>query len=116
MSVATLQSSGFEGAVSGMSLIDLLQLKSMVRFIGRILVEHAGKSGVLFFRDGDLIHAQLDQLEGKDAFVQILSWGGGSFKVEPKVTTARQTIHDSFQFLLMDALRLQQTGQWQFCR
>ena len=107
MSVAINQQSGFDGSVAGMSLTDLLQLKSMGRFIGRICVEHAGKTGVLFFRDGDLIHAQLDQFEGKDAFARVLSWGGGSFRVEPKVTSARQTIHEPFQFLLLDAVRLQ---------
>ncbi len=99
--------SGFDGAVSGMNLLDLLQVKGMARFTGRIVVERADKTGLLFFRDGEVIHAELDKLEGKAAFDAIVVWGGGSFRVEPKVTTTRQTLSDKLQFLLMDAVRLQ---------
>lgn len=107
MNTAAQQTMGFDGEVSGMSLTDLLQLKAMGRFSGRIVVEQNGKSGHLFFRDGDLVHAQLEQFEGKDAFARILAWGGGTFRAEPKVGTTRQTINESFQYLLLDALRLQ---------
>ncbi len=107
MNGAVQQPVGFDGEVSGMSLIDLLQIKSMGRFTGRIVVEQGNKSGHLFFRDGDLVHAQLNAFEGKDAFARILAWGGGSFRAEPKVTTTRQTLHESFQFLLLDVLRMQ---------
>jgi hypothetical protein len=107
MSSVAQQSAGFDGEVSGMSLTDLLQIKAMGRFSGRIVVEQGMKSGHLFFRVGDLTHAQLDQFEGKDAFARILAWGGGTFRAEPKVSTTRQTINESLQFLLLDALRLQ---------
>lgn len=107
MDNAAQKIAGFDGAVSGMCLTDLLQIKAMGRFNGRIVVEQGGKSGHLFFRDGDLVHAQLGDFEGKDAFARVLAWGGGTFRAEPKVTTTRQTLHESFQFLLLDALRLQ---------
>ena len=107
MSNSAQQTMGFDGEVSGMSLTDLLQIKAMGRFSGRIVVEQNDKSGHLFFRDGDLVHAQLDLFEGKDAFARILSWGGGTFRAEPKVGTTRQTINESFQYLLLDVLRLQ---------
>lgn len=107
MSGIAQQAAGFDGEVSGMSLTDLLQIKAMGRFSGRIVVEQGGQSGHLFFRDGDLVHAQLDHFEGKDAFARILAWGGGTFRAEPKVSTTRQTINESFQYLLLDALRLQ---------
>lgn len=107
MNTAAQQTMGFDGEVSGMSLTDLLQIKAMGRFSGRIVVEQNGRSGHLFFREGDLVHAQLDQFEGKDAFARVLAWGGGTFRAEPKVGTTRQTINESFQYLLLDALRLQ---------
>lgn len=100
-------SGGFDGAVTGMSLVDLLQVKGMSRFTGRIAIERGEKTGLLFFRDGDVIHAELDRLEGRAAFDTIVVWGSGSFRVEPKVSTTRQTISDGLQFLLLDALRLQ---------
>ena len=107
MNSVVQQAAGFDGEVSGLSLTDLLQIKAMGRFTGRIVVEHGGRSGYLFFRDGDLIHAQLDSLEGKEAFGRILAWGGGTFRAESKVTTTQQTIHENVQYLLLDALRQQ---------
>lgn len=107
MSGLAQQTIGFDGEVSGMNLPDLLQIKAMGRFSGQIVVDQGNKSGQLFFRDGNLIHAQLDAFEGKEAFARILAWGGGTFRVEPKVSTTRQTLHENFQFLLLDVLRLQ---------
>lgn len=98
---------GFDGSVTGMDLLDLLQVKGMARFTGRIAVEQNSRTGLLFFRDGEIIHAELDRLDGRAAFDAIVAWGGGSFRVEPKVTTTRQTLHERLQFLLMDVVRLQ---------
>lgn len=105
---ATLQqAAGFDGAVTGMNLLELLQVKGMARFTGRIAVQQGGKTGLLFFRDGEVIHAELDVLEGRAAFDAIVVWGAGSFSVEPKITTTRQTLDSRLQFLLIDAVRLQ---------
>lgn len=101
------RSSGFDGAVSGMSLVDLLQMKGMGRFTGRIAIDRGGQTGLLFFRDGEVVHAELGKKFGKDAFVAIVSWGDGTFRAEPKITTTQQTINESLQFLLLDALRIQ---------
>ncbi len=97
---------GFEGAVTGMSIADLLQIKGMARFTGRISIEHGRNKGLVFFRDGDVIHAEMGGMEGRSAFDRIMQWGGGTFQADPKITTSRQTISDSLQFLLLDALRL----------
>ncbi len=107
MSGIAQQAAGFDGEVSGMSLVDLLQMKAMGRFSGRVVVEQNGVVGYLFFRDGELIHAELGSFEGKEAFARILGWGGGTFRAEPKVATTRQSITEGFQFLLLDALRMQ---------
>jgi predicted regulator of Ras-like GTPase activity (Roadblock/LC7/MglB family) len=101
------RSSGFDGEVSGMSLMDLLQMKAMGRFTGRIAIDRGGQTGLLFFRDGEVVHAELGKLFGKEAFVGIVSWGDGTFRAEPKITTTQQTITESLQFLLLDALRIQ---------
>jgi len=101
------EAAGFDGAVSGMHLLDLLQVKGMSRFTGRIAVDRGAATGLLFFRDGEVIHAELGTLDGRPAFDAIVVWGDGSFRVEPKVTTTRQTLTDRLQFLLIDAVRLQ---------
>lgn len=96
---------GFVGAVSGMSLADIIQVKGGNRYSGCLIVEHKGNSGVIFFRDGDVVHAEQGNLNGEEAFYTIMGWVGGTFRSEPKVSTTSKTIDQSLGFLILEALR-----------
>jgi hypothetical protein len=96
---------GFEGEVAGLSLPDLIQLNARNRFSGRFAVENDGQQGLIFFRDGEIVHAERGSLQGEEAFREILHWPAGRFRVEPDVITARRTIQKSCEHLILDALR-----------
>lgn len=96
---------GFVGAVSGMSLADIVQVKSGNRYSGCLIVDHRGNTGVIFFRDGDVVHAEQGNLAGEEAFYAIMGWEGGTFRSEPKVATTSRTIEQSLGFLILEALR-----------
>ncbi|GEJ57264.1 DUF4388 domain-containing protein [Anaeromyxobacter diazotrophicus] len=97
---------GFEGGVAGLGLSDLLQLNAQNRFSGCFRIEHEGALGVIFFRDGEIVHAERGELVGEEAFREILAWPRGRFSVEPNVVAARRTLHKSCEHLLIDALRV----------
>lgn len=97
---------GFEGALSGMTLADLIQIKNINRFSGCLTVEHRGKKGVVFFRDGELVHAELDDKTGREAFFEIVHWPNGEFRADPKIVTTCRTINESLTYLLLEAHRL----------
>ena len=96
---------GFVGAVSGMSLADIIQVKGGNRYSGCLAVEHRGNSGVIFFRDGDVVHAEQGNLAGEEAFYAVMGWAGGTFRSEPKISTTSRTINQPLGFLVLDALR-----------
>ncbi|MDD2273267.1 MAG: DUF4388 domain-containing protein [Desulfuromonadaceae bacterium] len=96
---------GFVGAVSGLSLADIIQVKGGNRYSGCLAVEHAGNSGVIFFRDGDVVHAEQGQRDGEEAFYIIMGWAGGTFRSEPKILTTSRTIDQPTGFLILEALR-----------
>lgn len=98
---------GFVGALKGMSLADLLQIKNSCKFSGCLSVVRNHQKGLIFFRDGELVHAELGDLDGLDAFFAIMLWKGGEFHAEPKIATTCHTINDSLTFLLLEAHRLQ---------
>jgi predicted regulator of Ras-like GTPase activity (Roadblock/LC7/MglB family) len=100
-----MEQDGFVGAVSGMSLADILQVKGNNRDSGCLAIEHLGKSGVIFLREGEVVHAEQDSLSGEEAFYAILGWTGGAFRTEPKVATTSRTINQSMGFLLLEAFR-----------
>lgn len=102
---ASTENLGFVGAVSGMSLADIIQVKGGNRYSGCLIIEHRGATGVIFFRDGDVVHAEQGSLVGEEAFYAVMGWQGGTFRSEPKVATTSRTIEQSLGFLILEALR-----------
>lgn len=97
---------GFDGSMVGVSLADLIQLKGTNRFSGCISVEFGGRGGVIFFRDGEIVHAEKGSCEGEEALQRILRWPGGRFTAHPHLATDRHSIRKNRQHLLLDAHRL----------
>jgi len=99
-------SEGFEGAIVGLGLSDVIQLNGQNRFSGCITVHFDISTGLLFFRDGEIIHAEQGSRIGEQAFYEIMQWPGGRFSLQPNVTTTGHTIKRSVSYLLMEAHRL----------
>ncbi len=99
------QVSGFQGAVAGLSLTDVIQLKGQNRYTGCITVEYGTQEGAIYFADGEIIHAELGDDVGEQAIYQIIKWPGGTFNIHPEMTSTVCTIHYRTDFLLLEALR-----------
>jgi predicted regulator of Ras-like GTPase activity (Roadblock/LC7/MglB family) len=97
--------SGFQGAVTGLSLTDVIQLKSHNKYTGSIAVIYGDSEGVIYFADGEIIHAVQGNETGEEAIYQIIKWPGGNFNIHPEMTSNICTIHYRTDFLLMEALR-----------
>lgn len=97
--------SGFKGAVAGLSLTDVIQLKGHNKYTGAISVEYGDSHGVIYFVDGEIIHAEQGEESGEQAIYEIIKWPGGSFNIHPEMTSNVCTIHYRTDFLLLEALR-----------
>jgi predicted regulator of Ras-like GTPase activity (Roadblock/LC7/MglB family) len=97
--------SGFQGAVAGLSLTDVIQLKGHNKYTGCITVIYDSNEGVIYFADGEIIHAVQGNLTGEDAIYEIIKWPGGNFNIHPEMTSNVCTIHYRTDFLLMEAVR-----------
>jgi predicted regulator of Ras-like GTPase activity (Roadblock/LC7/MglB family) len=96
---------GFQGAVAGLSLTDVIQLKGHNKYTGCITVIYGSSEGVIYFADGEIIHAVQGNDTGEEAIYQIIKWPGGNFNIHPEMTSNVCTIHYRTDFLLMEALR-----------
>lgn len=96
---------GFKGAVAGLSLTDVIQLKGHNKYTGAITVEYGDSKGVIYFVDGEIIHAEQGQEFGEQAIYEIIKWPGGTFNIHPEMTSNVCTIHYRTDFLLLEALR-----------
>jgi len=106
MSKADAAGHGFEGEIAGFGLSDILQLNAQNRFSGCIEVLYLDRRGLLFFKDGEIVHAEDGSTAGEQAFYEILSWPGGRFAIQENVVTTRTTIQKGCNFLLLEAVRL----------
>jgi hypothetical protein len=72
-------------------------------------VRSGPNKGIICFRDGEIVHAQTGEIEGEEAFYQILSWELGTFDSDDKPAGA-VTIQESWDFLLMESMRRLETA------
>jgi predicted regulator of Ras-like GTPase activity (Roadblock/LC7/MglB family) len=96
-------STGFEGEVAGLGLTDIIQVNATNGFSGLVRVQNGDATGAIFFRDGDIVHAELGDKTGEEAFFEIIGWQGGRFAVQTNVVTAMRTIQKSCGHLLLEA-------------
>ena len=99
-----LKRTGFSGTVTNTSLHDIIQLICIGRNSCRMLVRSGTKKGRIFFRDGEIVHAEYTSVSGEEAFYSILSWELGVFECD-LVPEKSETIHESWDFLLMESMR-----------
>jgi DNA-binding response OmpR family regulator len=98
----------FAGSIEDMAVVDLLQTIEVSRKSGTARLKNGAAVANLWFRDGQLVDAQLGKLEGEEAVYRTLIWNEGTFEVEfgPASSVAReQTITTSMQALLMEGMR-----------
>jgi len=95
---------GFSGTITNTSLYDMIQLLCIGRNSCRMHVRSGPKQGLICFREGEIIHAQDSDIEGEEAFYDILAWDLGTFECDD-VVWHKETIHESWDFLLMESMR-----------
>lgn len=105
-------SAGFSGAMAFSQLPDLIQMQVISRASQVLVVEHNGELGKIWFREGNVVHAECGRMIGADAFFRLLGWPAGTFRVEPPPKKMQEpTIRASTMELLMEGVRLLDEAQ-----
>ncbi len=96
---------GFQGKVYGLQLTDIIQMNCLSRLTTALVITRDGEKGVIYLNEGEIIHAECGEKKGTDAFYKILSWQEGEFVSNIGVTPRVQTIYQSWEHLLVEAMR-----------
>ncbi|HEY1170486.1 MAG TPA: response regulator [Verrucomicrobiae bacterium] len=106
------QNVAFEGLLSCLTPIDLVQLKCLSQAkMGLEFFNKEGVRGTVYFRDGQVIHATTGNLNGEDAFCQIMTWKSGKITEVPLPTALARTIQTGWNDLVMHAaLKMDETA------
>jgi predicted regulator of Ras-like GTPase activity (Roadblock/LC7/MglB family) len=103
---------GIQGNLRDMALADLIQHTCQDRKTAQLAIQRAGVQALLFFKDGNLVHAQSGGETGEEVVYRILNWNDGAFTLETGVEPPSTSIARVWSSLLLEgARRIDETGQ-----
>jgi predicted regulator of Ras-like GTPase activity (Roadblock/LC7/MglB family) len=94
-----------KGNLRDMGIADLIQHNCQDRKTAQVSIQHSGRQAVLFFKDGNVVHASLDDKTGEEVVYEILQWEEGMFDMESDVNPPVQTIDRNWSSLLLEGAR-----------
>ncbi|UCD71545.1 MAG: response regulator [Syntrophobacterales bacterium] len=102
---------GFEGKLFDLQLTDIIQMNCLGRVTTSMIITKDNHRGVIYFNDGEIVHAECDDIVGEEAFYIILGWQEGKFVSNIGVLPSRETISSPWEHLLMEGMkRKDETG------
>lgn len=85
-------------------VVDVLQMCCLSRRSGALQLVKDGKSGLVYLRNGKIVHAETTATRGSDALAEILRWKFVEFAYERSVRPPLETISGDWHAVLVDLL------------
>jgi len=105
--VTTLRREADGGTLHSISsglFLQLMEMEEKTCTI-RLIEKTAGKQGILFFRDGELLDAKTDALRGEEAAYEVFSWDEVSLSIQNSCQQKEKKIRKDLQAILMESAR-----------
>lgn len=99
-----------EGDLSQIPLVDFLQILSMNRKDGTITISRDGQKAFIYLKEGKIINAIIDKIEGVKALFRLFFWGEGKLEFVPQRAASPVRIKSPTDNLLMEGMR--QLDEW----
>lgn len=96
---------GFVGQVLDLQLVDVIQMGCLGRLTLSLAVSTRDEEGLLCLKNGEIVHAEMGDLEGEDALYSMLSWKEGKFTTHMGISAPKETITDRWEHLLLEGMR-----------
>lgn len=97
------QDDSFQGTLGGVELLDVVQFNGMSRATSALKVTTEEREGMIFFKNGEVVHAMCGEEEGEDAFFTIIDFKGGTLQSIKGVEPPCESIKENLEALLFEA-------------
>ncbi len=94
-----------KGYITGVSLSSFLQLLELDKKSCTLTIHAGSKTGVMYFRDGDLLDASARDLKGSEAAFAIVSWKNVEIEIDNQCSATEKKIQESLGFILLEGCR-----------
>jgi Domain of unknown function (DUF4388) len=101
--MAVADASGFQGVLSGTTLPDVIQMSCLTLATRAVHIEGEAGDGCVFLSGGQVVHASTRDVQGEEAFFQMLGWRNGRFWIEEGLASSQESITRVVQSLLLEA-------------
>ena len=92
----------FQGMVDGIELMDIVQFNGLSKATSALKVKTRNAEGMIFFKNGAVIHAMCGQETGEEAFYKILTFQGGTIENMKGVEPPMISIEKNVEALLLE--------------
>jgi CheY-like chemotaxis protein len=101
-----------QGSLEMMSLASIIQLNCEERNQSRLRIRRQGREGLIYFKDGEVVHAEVGTVTGERAVYELLSWDRGRFQMEQGISPPLRTVNTGWSGLLLEGMRrIDETGE-----
>lgn len=99
-----INNNGFKGYLNNAGIRELVEFNCVGKRTSSLLVSKDKEQGTIYFKNGDIVHAECGDLSGERALLNILNWGAGNFKIFPNALTIKRTILRDWKTLLHQSI------------
>ena len=94
-----------QGSLKDIAVADLIQHHCVEKKTVWLQIQRAGKSAEVFIKEGNVVHAALDQMQGEEVIYEILGWDEGTFYIESDILPPLTTVYRNWTALLLEGAR-----------
>ncbi len=94
-----------QGNLNDMTVADLIQHNCQDRKTLRLNIQHNNHQACLYFKNGNVVHALCEDLEGEEVVYKLLNWETGTFEQETGVEPPKVTVMHGWSALLLEGAR-----------
>jgi hypothetical protein len=104
--IATIERSMrmFSNAPDLFHVLDILQMCCLSRRSGALQMVSGANVGMIYLRDGEVVHSETGTEYGNHALIEIVSWGEIEFAYDRAASPGVETVSKAWNALLLDAL------------
>ncbi|MBP7864644.1 MAG: DUF4388 domain-containing protein [Acidobacteria bacterium] len=99
------------GNLKELNLVNLIQLNCIEKKTAKLTFNYRGKIGVIYFDNGEIPHAQFDNISGPDAIYRAIHLPEGEFKIEEGIRTNIRTNDIKWSELILEGMRIYDESQ-----
>lgn len=83
-----------------LSLKDIIRYNCQNKINGYLNISNGKKNGIIHFRCGEVIHAQVGEIEGECAFLDVLNWNNFEYDTILTNKPIKKTINNDWKMLI----------------